>query len=164
MNADGSAQSNLAPSPSTNESGPAWSPDGRTILFTTDRDGNEEIYAMNADGSNPRNLTRHPLNDGRDGGYAWSPDGRKILFATNRDRNRGRDGKVATELYVMNADGSGQRRLTRTSEWEFVHSWSPDGRRLVFGRFPSKPRWAFFVMNADGSGVRKVTWSLPGKR
>ena len=91
---------------------------------------------MNADGSNPRNLTRHPLNDGRDGGYAWSPDGRKILFATNRDRNRGRDGKVATELYVMNADGSGQRRLTRTSEWEYVHSWSPDGRKLVFDRFP----------------------------
>jgi Tol biopolymer transport system component len=119
---------------------------------------------VNADGSNPRNLTRHPLNDGRDGGFAWSPGGRKIVFGTNRDRNRGPDGKVSAELYVMNADGSGQRRLTRTPEFEYVLSWSPDGRRLAIGRFPSTPRWAFFVMNADGSGVRKVTWSLRGMR
>jgi Tol biopolymer transport system component len=164
MNADGSGQRNLAPAPSSQEFSGGWSPDGRTILFTTDRDGNEEIYAMNVDGSNPRNLTRHPLNDGRDGGFSWSPDGRKIVFATNRDRIRGSDGKVSTELYVMNADGSAQQRLTRTPEFEFVSSWSPDGRRIAFGRFPAKPRWSFFVMNADGSGVRKVTWSLPGKR
>jgi Tol biopolymer transport system component len=164
MNADGSGQRILSPSPSSQEYAGGWSPDGKTILFTTDRDGNNEIYAMNADGTNPRNLTRHPLNDGRDGGFAWSPDGRKIVFATNRDRNRGRDGKVSTELYVMNADGGGQRRLTRTPEFEFVHSWSPDGEKLVFGRFPARPRWAFFVMNADGSGVRKVNWPLPGKR
>jgi TolB protein len=158
MNADGSGQRNLAPAPSSQEFAGGWSADGRTILFATDRDGNSEIYAANADGGNPRNLTRHPL---RDGAFALSPDGRRIVFATNRDRNRGRDGKVSDELYVMNADGSGQRRLTRTPEFEFPASWSPDGSKLAFGRFPSKPRWAFFVMNADGSGVRKVTWSLP---
>jgi Tol biopolymer transport system component len=54
------------------------------------------------------------------------------------------------------------RRLTRTTGVEYLMSWSPDGRKLAFGRFPVKPRWAFFVMNADGSGVRKVNWSLPG--
>ena len=64
----------------------------------------------------------------------------------------------------MNADGSGQRRLTRTPGEEWAFSWSPDGRQLAFARFPVKPRWAFFVMNADGTGMRKVNWSLPGKR
>ena len=93
------------------------------------------------------------------GGSAWSPDGRTIVFASTRD-TRDQD---HPELYVMNADGSNVRRLTRSPGVETVLSWSPDGRKLAFQRFPAKPRWAFFVMNADGSGVRKVTWSLPGK-
>jgi TolB protein len=162
MNADGSGQRNLSPNPSSHEFAGPWSPDGRTILFMTDRDGNWEIYAMDADGSNARNLTRNPLNDGRDGGLAWSPDGRRIAFGTNRDRNPSRRGQA--EIYVMNADGSALRRLTRTPEAEFVFRWSPNGRQLLFGRFPSQPRWAFFVMNADGSGVRKVNWSIPSRK
>jgi Tol biopolymer transport system component len=165
MNADGSGQRNLTSSPSSHEFGPAWSPDGRTIVFVTDRDSNQELYAMNADGSAQRNLTRHPLRDGEYGhGIRWSPDGRRIAFASNRDRNRGADGKVSDELYVMNADGSGQRRLTVSAEDETLLSWSPDSRRLAFQRFPAKPRWAFFVMNADGAGVRKLNWALPGRR
>jgi Tol biopolymer transport system component len=63
----------------------------------------------------------------------------------------------------VNADGSGQRRLTNSPGFEDVLSWSPDGRRIAFGRYPSKPRWAFYVMNADGGNVRKVNWSLPAK-
>jgi Tol biopolymer transport system component len=86
----------------------------------------------------------------------WSPDGRKIAFLTNRDTNR--------EIYFMNADGSEQRRLTRTPEDEYLLGWSPDGRKIAFGRDGSKPRWAFFVMNADGTGVRQVNWSLLRKK
>jgi Tol biopolymer transport system component len=167
MNADGSGQRTISPSPSTQEFGATWSPDGRTIAFTSDRAGrpcpglsgpgcNWEIYVMNADGSAPRNLTRHRWIDGRRGGLLWSPDSRRIAFGTNRHRNY--------EIYVMNDDGSGQRRLTRTPEDEWAFSWSPDGRKLAFLRSPVEPRWAFLVMNSDGSGVRKVTWSLPGKR
>jgi TolB protein len=163
MNADGSGQRTLATNPSSQEWAGSWSPDGRTIYFSTDRDGNWEIYAMDADGSNPRNLTRSPRNDaGLPGlaGMSLSPDGHRIAFASTRD-TRDQDNP---DLYVMNTDGSGVRRLTRWPGAEGVGSWSPDGRKLVFGRYPVKPRWAFFVMNADGSGVRKVDWALPKGR
>ena len=83
---------------------PAWSPDGRTIVFVSWRDGNGEVYAMDADGSGPRNLTQDPAKDVRP---AWSPDGRRIAFVSRRDGN--------SEVYVMNADGSGKRNLTRRS-------------------------------------------------
>ena len=109
MNSDGSGQQNLFADPSTQEGNPQWSADGRTIAFMTDRDGNQEIYAMDADGGNARNLTRHPLND-TDGGFLLSPDGRRIAFASNRDTRSLKN----VDIYVMNADGSGVRRLTRT--------------------------------------------------
>jgi Tol biopolymer transport system component len=162
MNADGSGQRNLLPSPSSDDWAGSWSPDGRTILFATDRDGNSELYAMNADGSEPRNLTHSPGYDagipGAQADALWSPDGKTIVFMSTRDtRDRGNP-----ELYSMRPDGSGVRRLTRSAGVETPISWSPDGRRIAFARYPSKPRWAFYVMNANGSGVKKVTWALPG--
>jgi Tol biopolymer transport system component len=166
VNVDESKARNLSQSPSSHEFSPAWSPDGRTIAFVSDGDGNEEIYAMDADGDNQRNLMTHPLSDGGVGRFAllWSPNGRTVAFTTNRDRNRPAPGrKVTYEIYLMNADGSGPRRLTRTPEDEYLIAWSPDGKRLAFQRAPSKPRWAFFLMNADGSGVKKVDWALRGQ-
>jgi TolB protein len=154
MRADGAAQRHLG-STSSSDVNPQWSPDGKTILFRTGRDGNDEIYAMNADGSDPRNLTDDPDRDG-DGGSLWSPDGRTIAFTTNRDGNN--------EIYVMDSDGSYPRRLTRSPEDEGLLGWSPEGRRIAFQRYPSKPRWAFFVMNADGSGVKKVAWAAPSSK
>jgi Tol biopolymer transport system component len=160
MNADGSGERILSPSPSSEEVAAGWSPDGKTIAFATDRDGNWEIYLANADGSNPRNLTRNPGNDGGIGGAKGallSPDGRRILFASTRD-TRDEDN---SELYVVNVDGTGVHRLTRTPGDELPLSWSPNGRRIAFQRVPSKPRWAFFVMNADGRDTRQVNWTLP---
>lgn len=69
---------------------PAWSPDGRRLAFTSTRDGNAEIYVMNADGSGQTRLT---VNDGLDAGAAWSPDGRRLAFTSDRDGN--------DEIYVM---------------------------------------------------------------
>ena len=126
---------------------PAWSRDGRTIVFVSWRDGNGEVYAMDADGSGPRNLTQHPAKDFRP---AWSPNGRRIAFVSRRDGN--------AEVYVMNADGSGKRNLTRdrASDDDYP-TWSPDGRKLAFLRGRSLDSYQLYVMNADGSGLRRLT-------
>lgn len=160
MNADGSGQRNVSQDASAQDAQPAWSPDGRRIAFVTDRDGNWEIYSMNADGSDPQNLTQNRFKDGRDFGFIWSPDGRTIAFTSNRDASRRTD----ADLYLMNADGSNVRRLTRGLGFEAPLSWSPEGRKLAFSRPESaRPRWAFFVVNADGTGARQVNWALPRK-
>jgi Tol biopolymer transport system component len=138
---------------------PAWSPDGRTIVFVSWRDGNGEVYAMDADGSGPRNLTQQPAKDVRP---AWSPDGRSIAFVSRRDFDR------QSEIYVMDADGSGKRNLTRDRARDDFPTWSPDGRRIAFlrathgYRVPGLGRTRYdgyhlYVVNADGSGLRNLT-------
>jgi Tol biopolymer transport system component len=140
---------------------PAWSPDGRTIVFVSWRDGNGEVYAMDADGSAPRNLTQNPAKDVRP---AWSPDGRRIAFVSRRDGN--------SEIYVMKADGRGTRNLTRDRARDLFPTWSPDGRRIAFLRgrlYSNNPGglgvhrfygYHLYVVNADGSGLRKLTRRL----
>ena len=133
---------------------PAWSPDGRKLAFVSRRDGNSEIYVMNADGSEQENLTREPANDSHP---SWSRDGRKLVFVSRRDGN--------SEIYVMNADGSGLRNLTRTPSDDLDPAWSPDGRAIAFVQkkcVPSRPCGTAFetylyVVNADGSGLRRLT-------
>ena len=115
------------------------------IVFTSNRDGTEEIYMMSADGSSPVNLTRNP---GRDSSPSWSPDGGKITFLGHRDGNG--------EIYIMNADGSNQIRLTYTSENENTPSWSPDGNTIAFLSRRDGNR-EIYVMNTDGSNQVRLT-------
>ena len=115
------------------------------IAFASERDGNWEIYAMNADGSGVVRLTNNSTTDRQP---SWSPDGRRIAFSSYRDGN--------WEIYAMNADGSNQTRLTRNSVNDWYPSWSPDGRRIAFSS-QRDGNWEIYAMNADGSGVSRLT-------
>ncbi|MCX6022029.1 MAG: hypothetical protein NTZ05_09935, partial [Chloroflexi bacterium] len=95
------------------ENSPAWSPDSKQIAFVSDRDGNLEIYAMNADGTNQRRLTNEAA---KDYSPAWSPDGKQILFVSERKGDR--------EIYVMNADGGSPTNLTDNNSLDDSPNWS----------------------------------------
>lgn len=116
------------------------------ICFVTDRDGNSEIYVMNADGTGQTNLTNNPAADSD---CAWSADGTKIAFRSGRDGN--------LEIYAMNADGSGQVRLTNTPENEVTPAWSPDGTKITYAKNLAFGTAEIFVLNADGSGQAQLT-------
>jgi len=109
MDADGANVRSLAPGGE-----PAWSPQGRRILFTSLRDGNPELYAIDADGGHQHRLTRNPAEDLAG---AWSPDGTRIVFTSDRSGTR--------HVYVMNADGSHPRRLTNHPAGGWATAWSP---------------------------------------
>ncbi|HKY45708.1 MAG TPA: winged helix-turn-helix domain-containing protein, partial [Pyrinomonadaceae bacterium] len=137
------------------DSRPVWSPDGRSIAFASNRDGKNEIYVMDADGSNVKRLTNNMADDGNPG---WSSDGRRILFDSERDGNR--------EIYVMDADGGNQIRLTRNNAMDTTATWSPDGTIIAFASNrdtgpPYNPyNMDIYLMNADGSNVRRIVDDL----
>lgn len=127
---------------------PVPSPDGTRILFDSTRDGNTELYVMDADGSNARRLT---ADAGEDWGGSWSPDGSRIAF--NSDRTG------AMEIYVMNADGSGVRQVTVAGGINTAPSWSPDGRRLAFTSQDADGFDQVWSVAADGADLRNLSRS-----
>ena len=161
---------------------PAWSPDGTKIAFSSNHAGNFEIYVMNANGSGWQRLTRSRAGDQAP---AWSPDGRQIAYASSLPGGQPRwsAGGGHSEIYVMNADGSGRRRLARNpagNETSFGcanppsiprPAWSPDGKKIAFERFRGYSSPRIYVINTDGSGRRRLTtkddtgpsWSPDGR-
>jgi Tol biopolymer transport system component len=125
---------------------PAWSPGGKKLAFHSTRDGNDEIYGLDADGTGTAiNLTNHPASD------LWpvfSPDGTKLAFASRRDGN--------FEVYLMGADGSAPTNLTRNPANDGWPEFSPDGTRLAFGSTREATvagEVDIWVMHLDGSGT-----------
>lgn len=121
------------------------------IAFYSNRDGDFDIYAMNADGSGVTQLTNNPADE-----YLplWSPDGTRITF--------GRCVAIC-DVVVINADGSGETVVTNDG---FPGAWSPDSRQIAFGRSDG-----IFVVNVDGSGLARVAdpqfvtgWSPDGRQ
>ena len=187
---------NLTANPAT-EGWARWSPNGQQIVFHSNRDLNFEIYVMNADGSDQRRLTTYagidqfpdwspdgqqivfrrdldiyPL-DLRDDSVrrltsaaglnqmaTWSPNGKQLVFMSAREGY--------PSVFVMNADGSGQRNLTpkdpahaETAWMSRAPSWSRNGQRIYFTSFRPETQGdtELFVMNADGTGVERLTES-----
>jgi len=148
---------------------PRVSPDGKKIAFSSNRDGRDEIYVMNSDGSGePQRLT---VNSVEDVAPSWSPDGRRILF--DHVFVQGEE----SDIYVMDADGSNQINLTRTPGYDSRASFSPDGRRIAFSSnrgSSARQNFDIYVMDRDGNNVIRLThdpgfendpvWSPDGTR
>jgi Tol biopolymer transport system component len=132
------------------------------IAFESERDGNIEIYVMDADGSSQTRLTNNPTDDNDP---AWSADGQKIAFDSNRDGNY--------KIYVMNADGSALTRLTDNLTDDGFPTWSADGQKIAF-MSARDGNDEIYVMNADGSAQTRLTtnqlkdgvptWSKDGQK
>jgi TolB protein len=126
------------------------------IAFVSERDGNREIYVMNADGSNQKRLTNHPAMD-----YDpyWTEDGKRIMFTTTRSGN--------SEVFIMNADGSDQKVLENPALYDRRHNLSHGGKKIAEGR------GEIYVTDSDGSNKIRLTkilgdiyspcWSPDGK-
>ncbi len=118
---------------------------GCEVVFTSERDGNPEIYVVQADGSNPRRLTDHPSADTHP---TWSPSGARIAFVSERDGN--------PEIYTMDAAGGDLRRLTDDPSADTYPAWSPSGAHIAFvSERDGNPE--IYVMRADGSELQRLT-------
>ncbi len=159
MNSDGSGQTHLLSS-EYRDQWAFWSPDGREIAFARGAGHNAdgwyrtEVFVMNSDGTNVKRLT---FSSDHTGEYAhmawpsgWSPDGSQILFYWYVD---GYD-----QLFIMNRDGTGLRKLTSDTYWNAIPTMSPDGRRIAFSS-SRDGNYEIYVMNADGTSQTRLTFS-----
>lgn len=148
---DGSELQNLSNNPADDYQ-PFWVADaglfptpGDRIMFTSTRDGNQEIYLMKMDGSEQANLTKH---SGEDFYPRATRSGALITFATTRDGNQ--------EIYVMNADGTDQRNITNSPSQDTQPYWSPDAEWIVFAS-DRDGNFDIFIMRRDGRDVFNLT-------
>jgi Tol biopolymer transport system component len=116
------------------------------IAFTSRRDGNYEIYVMDANGRNPRNLTRNPELDWWP---SWPPSGGWIAFTSDRDGG-------TFDVYVMDVKGGNPRNLTNSRTDDAKPSWSPSGGHIAFESDRDR-NWEIYVMEADGGNPKKLT-------
>jgi len=145
------------------------SPHGRTIVFTSLKDGDLDLYTMDIDGSHVRRLTDTP---GYDGGAFFSPDGTKIVYRANHPTDSSelaeyrallaqrivRPNKM--EIWMMNADGTDQHQITHLGGANFAPYFTPDGTRIIFSsnyKNPHSGNFDLYIVKVDGSGLEQIT-------
>ncbi len=137
----------------------SYSPDGKHIVFCSQRDGNLELYVMDADGKNARQLTHAP--GCYNGGPFFSPDGKRVIFRSDRQK------PDALQLYVINADGTGERALTDDVNWvQWGPYWYKDGRHIIYAGADHsnptvRPNYDLYWMDVDTGKKIRLTFA-PG--
>jgi Tol biopolymer transport system component len=145
MRADGTGAHRLTNTARADDH-PSWSPDGKRILFA--REG--ALFVVRPSGGAAHRVGR---GFGNAAGPAWSPDGTLIAY-DYRD-----PGTPIRELYVMRADGSGNRQLTKLQHVSGLPAWSPDGKRIAFQSNARLGHFEIYTIGADGKGLRQVSRS-----
>ena len=148
------------------------SPDGKTIVWTSVKDGDLDIYAMNLDGTKVRRLTQ---DIGYDGGAFFSPDSKRIVYRASHPTDPAEVSRYREllaqrlvepgqlELFVMNADGTDKKQVTTNGASNFSPFFHPDGRRIVFSSNVEtrgeggRPSFHLYLINEDGTGQERVT-------
>ncbi len=149
------------------------SPDGKTIIWTSVRDGDLDIYAMDLDGSHHRRLTD---DVGYDGGAFFSPDSKRIVYRASHPTDPAEIAHYKEllgqrlvepgqlELFIMNADGSGKRQVTSNGASNFSPFFHPDGKRIVFSSNietrgeGGRPSFHLYLVGDDGTGLERLTF------
>ena len=149
------------------------SPDGKRIIFTSERDGDLELYSMDKTGKNVKRLTNEV---GYDGGAFYSPDSKQIVYrrsqpTTEAEIKRYKDllarhliVPTTFEVWTMNADGSNKRQITKLNAASFAPFFTPDGKRILFctnyfATDKSKRNFDLALINVDGTGLKRVTFN-----
>jgi TolB protein len=154
---DGTGQHPLLSNPD-NDYDATWSPDGKSIVFTSERNGSADLFHVNADGSGLKALTQDPAYDDQ---AAFSPDGRKLVFVSTREGG-------TANLWILDLASLRAQRLTTGTGGNYRPSWSPDGKWIAFSSGRGKPmpfsegRWErlqladLYIVHPDGSGLKQI--------
>lgn len=170
-NLDGQDMQRLTASPGYDAEA-TISPDGKTVVWTSVKDGDLDLYTMNLDGSNIQRLTD---DVGYDGGAFFSPDSKKIVYRAAHPTDPSEVAKYKEllaqrlvepgqlEIFIMNADGSGKKQVTTTGASNFSPYFHPDGTRIIFSSNietrgeGGRPSFHLYLVRDDGTGLERLT-------
>ena len=145
--------------------------DGKKIVFTSMRDGDLDLYSMDANGKNVRRLTTEL---GYDGGAFFSADGKQIVFRSYHPQTPEQIARykeklaenliepTVFEIWIMNADGTNKRQVTKLGKASFAPYFFPDGKRIIFASNVNDPKgrdFDLYTIKTDGSGLERITFN-----